>query len=196
MVLPTLVANNEKEPFVLTEQEEVGGVFGKLDFMKSAVPYRNIKPDASHRGVGGRDSQGIGSWLACHEFEPSTTKDPPCKDAMLIKSVELKRLPVGIDSKRTPSVPNASTLSITPRGSSSRDVLSTDLLRYRYTTLPPSRVTNVGIDSKRAPSVPNASTLSITPRGSSSPDVLSTDLLRYRYTRKEFELQCGKQALQ
>ncbi|GFU71854.1 hypothetical protein TNCV_1627951 [Trichonephila clavipes] len=23
--------------------------------------------------------QGIGSWLACHEFEPSATKDPPCQ---------------------------------------------------------------------------------------------------------------------
>ncbi|GFT43292.1 hypothetical protein TNCV_2521331 [Trichonephila clavipes] len=30
--------------------------------------------------------------------------------------------PVGIDSKRAPSVPDASTLSITPRRSSSRDV--------------------------------------------------------------------------
>ncbi|PRD36473.1 UNVERIFIED_CONTAM: hypothetical protein NCL1_08590 [Trichonephila clavipes] len=25
--------------------------------------------------------QGIGLWLACYEFEPSTTKDPPCKGA-------------------------------------------------------------------------------------------------------------------
>ncbi|GFX63436.1 integrase catalytic domain-containing protein [Trichonephila clavipes] len=58
---------------------------GKSTFTFLTPP--NIKPDASHRGVGGCDSQGIGSWLACHEFEPSTTKDPPCKDAMLIKSV-------------------------------------------------------------------------------------------------------------
>ncbi|GFS97289.1 hypothetical protein TNCV_1824551 [Trichonephila clavipes] len=32
--------------------------------------------------------QGIGSWLACHEFEPSTTKDPSCRAAMHVKSVE------------------------------------------------------------------------------------------------------------
>ncbi|GFS91559.1 hypothetical protein TNCV_1139811 [Trichonephila clavipes] len=24
--------------------------------------------------------QGMGSWLACHEFEPSTTKEPPCNE--------------------------------------------------------------------------------------------------------------------
>ncbi|GFV93558.1 hypothetical protein TNCV_1988701 [Trichonephila clavipes] len=24
----------------------------------------------------------------CHEFEPSTTKDPPCREAMHVKSVE------------------------------------------------------------------------------------------------------------
>ncbi|GFU55092.1 hypothetical protein TNCV_425991 [Trichonephila clavipes] len=28
------------------------------------------------------------SWLACHEFEPSTDKDPPCGGAMHIKFVE------------------------------------------------------------------------------------------------------------
>ncbi|GFU19118.1 hypothetical protein TNCV_4397191 [Trichonephila clavipes] len=32
--------------------------------------------------------QGIGSWLACHEFELSTTKDLPCRGAMHVKSVE------------------------------------------------------------------------------------------------------------
>ncbi|GFW56852.1 complement C3 [Trichonephila clavipes] len=32
--------------------------------------------------------QDIGSWLASHEFEPSTTKDPPCRGAMQVKSVE------------------------------------------------------------------------------------------------------------
>ncbi|GFU83799.1 hypothetical protein TNCV_1694691 [Trichonephila clavipes] len=32
--------------------------------------------------------QGIGSWLACHEFEASTTKDPSCREAMHVKSVE------------------------------------------------------------------------------------------------------------
>ncbi|GFV66078.1 uncharacterized protein TNCV_2891481 [Trichonephila clavipes] len=32
--------------------------------------------------------QGIGSWLACHEFEPSTTKDPPCRGEMHVKSAK------------------------------------------------------------------------------------------------------------
>ncbi|GFT05453.1 retrovirus-related Pol polyprotein from transposon 412 [Trichonephila clavipes] len=30
--------------------------------------------------------QGIGSWQACHEIERSTTKDPPCRAAMHVKS--------------------------------------------------------------------------------------------------------------
>ncbi|GFW10400.1 hypothetical protein TNCV_5097511 [Trichonephila clavipes] len=32
--------------------------------------------------------QGIGSWLTCHEFEPSTTKEPPCREAMYVEAVE------------------------------------------------------------------------------------------------------------
>ncbi|GFU76181.1 hypothetical protein TNCV_550381, partial [Trichonephila clavipes] len=32
--------------------------------------------------------KGIGSWQAGHEFQPSTTKDPPCWGAMHVKSVE------------------------------------------------------------------------------------------------------------
>ncbi|GFT58953.1 hypothetical protein TNCV_185721 [Trichonephila clavipes] len=32
--------------------------------------------------------QGIGWWLACHAFEPSTTKEPPCREMMHVKSVE------------------------------------------------------------------------------------------------------------
>ncbi|GFU83547.1 hypothetical protein TNCV_4218071 [Trichonephila clavipes] len=30
----------------------------------------------------------IQPWQACHEFDPSTTKDPPCRAAMHVKSVE------------------------------------------------------------------------------------------------------------
>ncbi|GFT64917.1 hypothetical protein TNCV_274591 [Trichonephila clavipes] len=34
--------------------------------------------------------------LPCHEFEPSTTKDPPCRAAMHVKSVESGNvLPLG-----------------------------------------------------------------------------------------------------
>ncbi|GFT83121.1 hypothetical protein TNCV_629441 [Trichonephila clavipes] len=32
--------------------------------------------------------QGIESWLACPEFEPCATKDPPCRAAMHAKSIE------------------------------------------------------------------------------------------------------------
>ncbi|GFX10086.1 hypothetical protein TNCV_1864841 [Trichonephila clavipes] len=40
-------------------------------------------------GARANDSgQGIRSWLACHEFEPSTTKDPPSSGAMHVKSVD------------------------------------------------------------------------------------------------------------
>ncbi|GFU99844.1 hypothetical protein TNCV_506651 [Trichonephila clavipes] len=40
--------------------------------------------------------QGFGSWLACHEFEPSATKDPPCMGAMRYICRELKCLLVGV----------------------------------------------------------------------------------------------------
>ncbi|GFW15920.1 uncharacterized protein TNCV_4431931 [Trichonephila clavipes] len=32
--------------------------------------------------------EDIGSWQACHEFEPSATKDPPCRATMHVKYVE------------------------------------------------------------------------------------------------------------
>ncbi|GFW06863.1 hypothetical protein TNCV_3289621 [Trichonephila clavipes] len=40
------------------------------------------------RGHGSRGVQVTDRGLPCHEFEPSTTKDPPCKAAMHVKSVE------------------------------------------------------------------------------------------------------------
>ncbi|GFX10320.1 hypothetical protein TNCV_1867151 [Trichonephila clavipes] len=50
--------------------------------------------------VSGRGSRVV--WvsdrgLPCHEFEPSTTKDPPCKAAICR---ELKRPPVGVVVRR------------------------------------------------------------------------------------------------
>ncbi|GFV67865.1 uncharacterized protein TNCV_926311 [Trichonephila clavipes] len=41
----------------------------------------------------GSSGQGIGSWLACHKLEPSTAKDPPCRGAMHVKSVESSNVP-------------------------------------------------------------------------------------------------------
>ncbi|GFV30275.1 uncharacterized protein TNCV_97501 [Trichonephila clavipes] len=36
--------------------------------------------------------RGNGSWLACQEFEPSTTKDPPYRGVMHVKSVEISNI--------------------------------------------------------------------------------------------------------
>ncbi|GFT46920.1 hypothetical protein TNCV_1720371 [Trichonephila clavipes] len=89
---PKLIVDSQKALQVIAEDKtqklhvihEAKGILTDLSKKENIIV---IKPDASHRGVGGCDSQSIGSWLACHEFEPSTTKDPPCKGAMLIKSV-------------------------------------------------------------------------------------------------------------
>ncbi|GFX38100.1 hypothetical protein TNCV_3836991 [Trichonephila clavipes] len=40
------------------------------------------------RGCGSPVIKVIGSWQACHEFEASTYKDPLCRRAMHVKSVE------------------------------------------------------------------------------------------------------------
>ncbi|GFT21843.1 hypothetical protein TNCV_3179501 [Trichonephila clavipes] len=51
--------------------------------------------DGPVAGVSG--GQGIESWLAYLEFEPSATKDPPCRAAMHVKSIrELKCPLVGV----------------------------------------------------------------------------------------------------
>ncbi|GFU25958.1 hypothetical protein TNCV_5104551 [Trichonephila clavipes] len=39
-------------------------------------------------GCGSLVAKVTDSWLACHEFEFSTTEDPPCRGAMHVKSVE------------------------------------------------------------------------------------------------------------
>ncbi|GFX45527.1 hypothetical protein TNCV_2740641 [Trichonephila clavipes] len=52
------------------------------------------------RGCGSPVVKGIGSWQACHEFEPSTTEYLPGSGAMHVKSAELKRPPVGVVVRR------------------------------------------------------------------------------------------------
>ncbi|GFX30992.1 hypothetical protein TNCV_2024951 [Trichonephila clavipes] len=42
----------------------------------------------SHGGCGSRVVWVSDRGLPCHEFEPSTTKDPPCRVAKHVKSVE------------------------------------------------------------------------------------------------------------
>ncbi|GFX65491.1 uncharacterized protein TNCV_4735391 [Trichonephila clavipes] len=40
-------------------------------------------------------------WLACHEFKPSTSEDPPCREVMHVKSVESSNvLPCGVEVRR------------------------------------------------------------------------------------------------
>ncbi|GFX33413.1 transposable element Tc1 transposase [Trichonephila clavipes] len=51
------------------------------------IPVENVAfGDGPVAGVSG--GQGIKSWLACLEFEPSATKDPPCRAVMHVKSIE------------------------------------------------------------------------------------------------------------
>ncbi|GFV05174.1 hypothetical protein TNCV_223871 [Trichonephila clavipes] len=52
--------------------------------------HNNARALRSQKVLGLRQpsDQGIGLWLAGHEFEPNTTKDPPCRGAMHVKSVE------------------------------------------------------------------------------------------------------------
>ncbi|GFX14860.1 hypothetical protein TNCV_1486021 [Trichonephila clavipes] len=55
------------------------------------------------------------SWLVCHEFEPSTTEDPPCWGAIHVKSVKSSNLlPLVID------------LILTSHCSATRGLLETD----------------------------------------------------------------------
>ncbi|GFX52986.1 uncharacterized protein TNCV_3228541 [Trichonephila clavipes] len=54
--------------------------------LSSLLNYLRAFGDGPVAGVPG--GQGIESWLACLEFEPSATKDPPCRAAMHVKSIE------------------------------------------------------------------------------------------------------------
>ncbi|GFW79685.1 hypothetical protein TNCV_4361111 [Trichonephila clavipes] len=51
---------------------------------------QRTKRFAQTRVIGLREpsGQGIGSWLACHEFEPSLTKDLSSRKAVHVKSIE------------------------------------------------------------------------------------------------------------
>ncbi|GFU54934.1 hypothetical protein TNCV_3825781 [Trichonephila clavipes] len=54
--------------------------------LSSLLNYLRAFGDGPVAGVPG--GQGIESWLACLEFESSATKDPPCRAAMHVKSIE------------------------------------------------------------------------------------------------------------
>ncbi|GFV59773.1 transposable element Tcb1 transposase [Trichonephila clavipes] len=48
----------------------------------------NLILKINHNLIGVPSGQAIGPWLVNHEFVPSTTKDPPCRGEMHVKSVE------------------------------------------------------------------------------------------------------------
>ncbi|GFW35305.1 hypothetical protein TNCV_3004631 [Trichonephila clavipes] len=58
----------------------------KSHSLSSLLNFLRAFGDGPVAGVPG--GQGIGSWLACLEFEPSSTKDPPSRAAMHVKSIE------------------------------------------------------------------------------------------------------------
>ncbi|GFY21763.1 hypothetical protein TNCV_1169071 [Trichonephila clavipes] len=55
-----------------------------LEEFASPHPWWKVKVPFSSGGLGSRVDRG----LPFHEFEPGTTKDPPCRVAMQVKSVE------------------------------------------------------------------------------------------------------------
>ncbi|GFX60723.1 hypothetical protein TNCV_4976991 [Trichonephila clavipes] len=59
---------------------------GILKSPSLSLLYSRAFGDGPVAGVPG--GQGIESWLACLEFEPSATKDPPCRAAMHVKSIQ------------------------------------------------------------------------------------------------------------
>ncbi|GFS63488.1 RNA-directed DNA polymerase from mobile element jockey [Trichonephila clavipes] len=58
----------------------------KSHSVSSLLNFLRAFGDGPVAGVSG--GQDIESWLACLEFEPSATKDPPCRAAMHVKSIE------------------------------------------------------------------------------------------------------------
>ncbi|GFU94857.1 transposable element Tcb2 transposase [Trichonephila clavipes] len=60
--------------------------FSFIALSTSLLNYLRAFGDGPVAGVPG--GQGIESWLACLEFESSATKDPPCRAAMHVKSIE------------------------------------------------------------------------------------------------------------
>ncbi|GFS52908.1 hypothetical protein TNCV_330691 [Trichonephila clavipes] len=97
---------------------------------------------------------------SCHEFEPSTTKEPPCREAMHVKSIELKHPPVGMMwSKTIIGIQNSTLSSLRKLSNLSRGEEVTEnqisTLRSRaesrnhMTCVPPIITSKKTIDSSR-----------------------------------------------
>ncbi|GFW32118.1 retrovirus-related Pol polyprotein from transposon 17.6 [Trichonephila clavipes] len=78
-------AEAEKRGKQRERERESEGIL-KSHSLSSLLNFLRAFGDGPMAGVSG--GQGIESWLACLEFEPSATKDPPCRAAMHVKSIE------------------------------------------------------------------------------------------------------------
>ncbi|GFW75391.1 hypothetical protein TNCV_4190451 [Trichonephila clavipes] len=94
-VLDTPALNDES--FVLPESKSPNSIETKLIHgqkfrIKTPRKKKSHSPKLGHprwdSGRGSRELKVSGRGWPCHEFEPSTTKDSPCRGAMHFKSVE------------------------------------------------------------------------------------------------------------
>ncbi|GFY04429.1 uncharacterized protein TNCV_4415171 [Trichonephila clavipes] len=72
LVFPIRVSHGRKQRY---------GTPKFVSIFRLRVPY-------SYRGRGSLVVKVTDSWSTCHEFEPNTAEDPPCRGAMHVKSVE------------------------------------------------------------------------------------------------------------
>ncbi|GFV14160.1 hypothetical protein TNCV_526341 [Trichonephila clavipes] len=83
-------------------------------------------------------------WQICHEFEPSTTKDPPCRAAMHVKSVESRNV--------LPSVCRVVSVNLSPdQGRSYHRISDTGPPSYRDPSMRNYNLTNRAFISKVGP---------------------------------------------
>ncbi|GFT51213.1 hypothetical protein TNCV_5036481 [Trichonephila clavipes] len=87
---------------------------------------------------GGRGSLVVkvtDSWPPCHEFDPRTAKDPPCRGAMHVNCRELKLPLVGVVwylGYGVPTQVSASSLDYVSKLRATRGLLATDLVTLNY----------------------------------------------------------------
>ncbi|GFV48330.1 hypothetical protein TNCV_3462381, partial [Trichonephila clavipes] len=84
------VVSSESDDFAASSESHDFGCCVNEGILKShslfSTQLLRAFGDGPVAGVSG--GQGIESWLARLEFEPSATKDPPCRAAMHVKSIE------------------------------------------------------------------------------------------------------------
>ncbi|GFW98961.1 hypothetical protein TNCV_1781801 [Trichonephila clavipes] len=99
--LPCRGFQSTRRLIVLVEELKELRYTNNTDIGMILIPEREYLSDCARFRLWPRKplGQGIRSWLASHEFEPSTTKDPPYREAMHVKSVKSSNvLPMGCGS--------------------------------------------------------------------------------------------------